>query len=179
MEKDTYENSFNYFAKKIQGKKKEKNDLILAAHELKTPENMGAIIRLAGNLNAAKVYFIHENFVAKESKLKRVAHSSLGKIDYEILNKEEFWERVKDIAVVSLETTKLSTNLYQTNLPKNCVILCGSERFGLPNTMLEKCEQSVFIPMPGSTRSMNVSHALAIAAFEWARQHMPKIMEME
>jgi len=177
--KDNYQNSFHYFSKKYQGKHIEKGRLILAAHELKTPENMGSIIRLAGNLNAEKVYFIHEKFVAKESKLKRVAHSSLGKIDYEIVSKDVFWERMTNQAVIALETTKLSTNIYHTNLPKDVVILCGNERFGIPDDMLQKCKQSVFIPMPGSTRSMNVSHALTIAAFEWAKQHIPGLMELD
>jgi len=177
--KDSYQNSFRFFNKKQFPKNNANKSLILAAHELKTPENMGAIIRLAANLGAEKVYFIHENFVVKESKLKRVAHSSIEKVDYEIVNKNDFWKAINGTTVIALETTTQSSNLFKTLLPEHCVILCGNERFGLPNDFIEKCKKSVFIPMPGITRSMNVSHALTIAAFEWSRQHLSEQMNLE
>ena len=175
--KDSYENSFSFFEKKYDKKAEDNKSLILAAHELKTPENMGSIIRLAANLNAKKVFFIHEKFVVKESKLKRVAHSSVGNVDFEIVTLDEFWHKIgEEYRFVALETTSESKNLFNYSLPNKCVLLCGNERFGLPNEIIHKCNQSVFIPLPGITRSMNVSHALTIAAFEWARQH--RINEM-
>lgn len=178
--KDSYENSFSFFEKKYDKKAEDNKSLILAAHELKTPENMGSIIRLAANLNAEKVYFIHESFVVKQSKLKRVAHSSHGNIDYEILTLQEFWNKIgEEYQLIALETTSESKNLFNYPLPEKCVLLCGNERFGLPNEIIQKCKKSIFIPLPGSTRSMNVSHALTIAAFEWARQHRPTEMMID
>ncbi len=178
--KDTYENSFSFFEKKYDKITNANKSLILAAYELKTPENMGSIIRLAANLNAKKVFFIHENFVVKESKLKRVAHSSIGDIDYEIVTIDTFWDKIEtDYQIVALETTSLSQNIFNTSLPEKCLLMCGNERFGLPNSIIKKCNQSVFIPMPGSTRSMNVSHALTIAAFEWSRQHRAEDMMID
>src|SRR5665648_19596 len=46
----------------------------------------------------------------------------------------------------------------------------GNERNGLPEEILQKCHQKVHIPMTGKCKSMNVSHALAVAIFEWQRQ---------
>lgn len=178
--KDTYENSFSFFEKKFDKKSDDNKSLFLAAHELKTPQNMGSIIRLAANLNVKKVFFIHEDFVVKQSKLRRVAHSSHGNIDYEILSLEEFWNTIEnDYQFVALETTSKSQNVFNHQLPEKCVLICGSERFGLPDKVIQRCNQSVFIPLPGTTRSMNVSHALTIAAFEWARQHRPSEMMID
>lgn len=176
---DHYQNSYQFFEERATHPLAENTSLILAAYELKTPENMGAIIRLAANLNVEKVYFIHENFIIKQSKLERVAHSSIEKVDFEIINEESFLKIATQIPVVALETTKKSQNIYRTALPKKTIILCGNERFGLSNKLINICEKSVFIPLPGITRSMNVSHAMTIAAFEWAQQHMPKHMGID
>ena len=169
--KDQYKNSVSFFEEKAFKPKEQEKSLILAAYELKTPDNAGSIIRLAGNLGVSKVYFIHENFVMRSRKMTRVAHSSVGHVDFEIVTEKEFWEKIEaDYKFIALETTEQSENIYNYQFPEKCVLIAGNERFGISNDFLQKCQQSIFIPNPGKTRSMNVSHALTLAAFEWARQ---------
>ena len=48
--------------------------------------------------------------------------------------------------------------------------IVGSERNGLSEELLVQCDLVVYIPVPGPTRSLNVSHAAAVALFEWQRQ---------
>lgn len=174
---DQYKNSVDFFKEKDIKLSEEVPPLILAARELKTPENLGAIIRLAGNLGVQQVFFIHQHFDLRNSKMERVAHSSLSHVKYQIVTEEEFWTKLpKDYQTIALETTKNSTNLFATKLPQKIVLIAGSERFGLPDSFINKCHSSVFIPIPGKTSSMNVSHALTIGAFEWARQHMTGLL---
>jgi len=177
---DEYRNSVEFFKEKDLNPSEESPQLILAAWELKTPDNAGAIIRLAGNLGVQQVYFIHENFEMRDRKMKRVAHSSLGHVDFQIVTEEEFWKKIpKDYQTIALETTKDSTNLFTTKLPEKTVLIAGNERFGLPDSFINRCNSSVFIPVPGKTSSMNVSHALTIGAFEWARQHLGNQMRIK
>ncbi len=72
--------------------------------------------------------------------------------------------------LVILETCSGSTNIFETKLPKKIILLGGNESHGLPADILEKSKCKIFIPMPGGSKSMNVSHALTVAAFEWYRQ---------
>lgn len=177
---DEYRNSVDFFNERNLNISEEGKELILAAYELKTPDNAGAIIRLAGNLGVKRVFFIHEHFEMRDRKMKRVAHSSLGHVDFQIVTEEEFWKKIpKDYQTIALETTKDSTNLFTTKLPEKTVLIAGNERFGLPDSFINKCHSSVFIPIPGKTSSMNVSHATTIAAFEWARQHLNNQMTIE
>jgi len=177
---DNYKNSVDFFTKKEFGEKETENSLILAAYELKTPDNAGSIIRLAGNLGVNKVYFIHENYEMRPRKMTRVAHSSIGHVDFQIVKEKEFWSLVDNsYQFVALETTEHSQNIYHYKFPEKCVLICGNERFGISNEVLHKCHASVFIPNPGKTRSMNVSHALTIAAFEWAKQLCPNQMNIK
>jgi len=178
--KDQYKNSVEFFNEKSFAAKDEEHSLILAAYELKTPDNAGSIIRLAGNLGVKEVYFIHENFEMRPRKMTRVAHSSLGHVDFHIVTEKEFWDKIEEsYEFIALETTEKSKNLYQYEFPKKCVLMCGNERFGISNEVIQKCTDSVFIPNPGKTSSMNVSHALTLGAFEWARQNWPDLMKVK
>lgn len=178
--KDQYKNSVVFFSEKDFSKKEEDHSLILAAYELKTPDNAGSIIRLAGNLGIKEVYFIHENFEMRPRKMKRVAHSSIGHVKYHIVTEKEFWQKIpQSYQVIALETTENSKNIFSHTLPNKCVLMCGNERFGISNELLQKCHESVFIPNPGKTSSMNVSHAISVAAFEWARQNWPSQMNID
>jgi tRNA G18 (ribose-2'-O)-methylase SpoU len=65
---------------------------------------------------------------------------------------------------------KTPENIFQTLLPKKIVLLVGSEISGIDSWILDKCHKIVHIPLLGNNTSLNVSHALAVALFEWQRQ---------
>lgn len=168
-----YANSVNFFNAKPKAESGDPSNLILAAYELRTPENVGAMIRLAANLGIDKVIFIQieNNFKAK--KIARVAYSSLKHVDYSFCQPEMFYSGLPEgFEVVAVETSEKATNLFSTTLPDKCVLLMGSERFGIAQDFLNQAAKTVYIPMLGKTMSMNVSHAATIAAFEWGRQHL-------
>jgi tRNA (cytidine/uridine-2'-O-)-methyltransferase len=170
--KKEYINSRAFFEDKYKNNPQPTPQLIMAAWELKTPENAGSIIRLAGNLGVEQVFFIFDNFQMRYRKIKKVAQSSLSHVNFSIVTEKEFWIKIpKDYAIVSLETTASSTNIFNTKIQNKTVIVSGNERFGLPQSFLNKCDSGVFIPTPGKTSSLNVSHAMTIAAFEWAKQN--------
>jgi tRNA G18 (ribose-2'-O)-methylase SpoU len=87
------------------------------------------------------------------------------------LSPEDFFASIDpEYQLVAIETSEDSGNLYSAKLPEKIIILVGNERNGLPAEILERCELKVHIPMTGKCKSMNVSHALAVALFEWQRQ---------
>jgi tRNA G18 (ribose-2'-O)-methylase SpoU len=51
----------------------------------------------------------------------------------------------------------------------------GNEKKGIDIDFVEECETIVHIPLTGNCTSLNVSHAAAVAAFEWLRQKMNEI----
>lgn len=168
-----YVNAVDFFKSKQADELLSAENLVLAAYELRTPENVGAIIRLAGNLGIAKVIFISTDKLFKPSKITKVAHSSLKHVDYSFCTPEEFFLLLPaDYEIVAVETSEKATNLFSTELPKKCVLLLGNERYGIAQDFLNKVSQTVYIPLIGKTLSLNVAHAATIAAFEWGRQHL-------
>lgn len=171
--KNKYANSVDFFRAKPKAELGDASNIILAAYELRTPENVGALIRLAGNLGIPKVFFIQSETVFKAKKIARVANSSLKHVDYSFCKPEEFINLIPEgFEIVAVETSDNASNLFKTSLPEKCVLLVGNERFGIAQECLDKASKTVYIPLLGKTLSMNVSHAAAIAAFEWGRQHL-------
>jgi len=44
-------------------------------------------------------------------------------------------------------------------------LVVGNEDHGVPNKILDKCDNSVFIPMYGRGKSLNVHVALSVVAY--------------
>lgn len=147
------------------------NTPIIVGYHLRTPENLGNIIRLADNTRCQKVLFVtgHENL--RTSKIKKTAASSFNKIDWSFCTQDELKKHIPDdYSWVAVETTSDSKNIFETKLPEKTVFIVGNEIHGVHANVLELCKEIVHIPMIRKNTSMNVSHALAVALFEWQRQ---------
>ena len=58
------------------------------------------------------------------------------------------------------------------NFAQNTTLIFGSENSGITPELLEKSDDVRFIESFGSTRSVNVGAAAAIAMYEWTRQNL-------
>ena len=146
---------------------------ILIADHLLTPDNMGALIRLADNIGAAEVCFLGKEDEHRLSKVRRAAASSRDNIRWYFRDESDLHNIVPHgKQIVAIETADNATCIYDTQLPEDVAFIVGSESHGLSDELLAQCNQVVYIPVPGPTRSLNVSHAAAVALFEWQRQMM-------
>ncbi len=144
---------------------------ILIADHLLTPDNMGAMIRLADNIGATEVCFLGREEEHRLAKVRRAAASSRDNIRWYFSDSMNLREVVPEgKMIVAIETADNATCIYDTELPENVAFIVGSESHGLSDELLSQCDMVVYIPVPGPTRSLNVSHAAAVALFEWQRQ---------
>lgn len=147
-------------------------ELIVAAWEIGNPGNIGNIIRLAHNIGAVRVLFIANNPKFNTLKIKKTAGFSFDQMKWEFVTQNKFYGFCNDeFELVVLETCTGAKNIYKIRLPPKAIILAGNESHGLPDEIIQKAKQKVFIPIAGGCKSMNVSHALAVAGFEWFRQN--------
>jgi tRNA G18 (ribose-2'-O)-methylase SpoU len=146
-------------------------ELIVAAWKLANAENMGKIIRLGHNVGASKVLFIHGNEEHRLAKIKKTAGFSYEQMSWVFISEEEF-ERdyLPHYSLSVLETCDGATNIFTTALNRKTILLGGSESHGIPANIIKKSTTRVFIPIPGGSKSLNISNALSVAAFEWLRQ---------
>ena len=145
---------------------------MLIADHLLTPDNMGALIRLADNIGATEVCFLGKEEEHRLGKVRRAAASSRDNIRWYFSEADDLRQIVPaGKRIVAIETADNATCIYETKLPEDVAFIVGSESHGLSEALLAQCDQVVYIPVPGPTRSLNVSHAAAVALFEWQRQH--------
>ena len=144
---------------------------IIIADHLMTPDNLGAMIRLADNIGATEMCFLGDEADHRLGKVRRSAASSRDNIHWYFTEERDLHKIVPEgKSIVAIETTDNATCIYDTQLPKDVAFIVGSERQGISEDLLKQCDMAVYIPVPGPTRSLNVSHAAAVALFEWQRQ---------
>ena len=144
---------------------------VLIADHLMTPDNMGAMIRLADNIGASEVCFLGKEDEHRLGKVRRAAASSRDNIRWYFSEESNLRKIVPESkTIVAIETADNATCIYDTQLPEDVAFIVGSESHGLSEELLSQCDMVVYIPVPGPTRSLNVSHAAAVTLFEWQRQ---------
>ena len=144
----------------------------IALFEPRIAPNTGNIIRLIAN-NGCCLHLIEPlGFDFEEKKLRRAGldYADLSKVhrhkDY-----DSFRQAIGDARVFAC-TTKGSRPHDQIHYQEGDVLLFGSETAGLPDAVLGSfsLEHRLRIPMMPSSRSMNLSNAVAVVSFEAWRQ---------
>lgn len=144
---------------------------IVIADNITSTDNMGALIRLSDNIGASEIVFLGKREDIDLKKVRRAAASSRDNIKWDFSTDTDLRKLVgNEKKIVAIETATDATCIYDTQLPENVVFVVGNESKGMRNEILAQCDMAVYIPVPGPTRSLNVSHAASVALFEWQRQ---------
>ena len=146
---------------------------IVLADNLLTPDNMGSMIRLADNIGASEMIFLGSEPTNSIGRVRKCAASSKDNIKWYFTEETNLRELIHtNKKIVAIETATNATNIYETKLPADAAFIVGNESHGIREEILEQCDMVVYIPIPGPTRSLNVSHAASVALFEWYRQQL-------
>lgn len=81
------------------------------------------------------------------------------------------WADQRDLPILGLDNISESVPLETYDLPEECVLLFGQEGPGISPETQGICDVTLNIAQYGSTRSINVGAAAAIAMHAWIRQH--------
>lgn len=172
---DMNTNSVDFFKNHLGNGIPETHKLIIAGWKINNPNNMGHIIRMGHNLGVEKVLFVDDNIKKRESKIRKTAGFSFDQQPWEIINEKQFLPYITaGYKLVAMETCDGSKNIYEVELPEKTILLGGNESHGLPEQILKHSDLRINIPMPGGCKSMNISHALTVAGFEWYRRNFKK-----
>ncbi len=141
---------------------------IIIADQLKSPENLGHIIRLAANFNCRLVLFVGDSNSIRESKIKKVAGAAYERVDWKFCTIESVPDLVpSDYRIIAIETCENSKSLTKEPPPPKSAIILGNEIRGISTELLQICKEYFHIPMLGFIPSMNVTHACCAALFAW------------
>ncbi len=176
MSEITYDNSGtlsqHYFDNKNENYDESIAPIIIAL-DLRTPMNIGGIIRLAGNIGCRKVLFTGDEHHFRMAKIRRTATTGYGHVDWQFCEHHQWQKQIPvDYSIVAVETVKEATSIFNTKLIGKYAFVVGNERYGIDEKSLASCDSAVYIPMPGIVKSMNVAQAANVVLFEWFRQNI-------
>lgn len=145
-------------------------DIVLMQPEI--PPNTGNVIRLAANVGANLHLIEPLGFALDHAKLRRAGldyHEFVRVSTYP--NLAEYQQRQKPERLYAFSTLG-RTRYDQVNYGSSVALLFGPETRGLGSEFLATLDPSqvLRLPMRPGNRSLNLSNAVAVAAFEVWRQ---------
>lgn len=144
----------------------------LVLYQPEIPPNTGNIIRLSANIGAT-LHLIHPlGFDLSDRQLRR---AGMDYRDLACVREHARWDAFLSAVRPSrfyLFTTSGCRCHVDAEFVCGDALVFGSESRGLPRALLDSVEpdRRLFLPMLGSSRSLNLSNAVAVAAYEAWRQ---------
>jgi len=149
--------------------------LIVIAHQLQDPGNLGTIIRTAEAVAAAGIALTPNTVDPYGAKAVRATMGSILRLPVVLIGETgEFVKLCKQkgfqavAAMVNGEKTP-----FDIDLTKPTVVILGQEGAGLPQHIVADVDLRVRIPMAETIDSLNVATSSAIILYEALRQRMP------
>ena len=145
----------------------------IVLYQPEIPPNTGNIIRLAAN-SGCELHLVKPlGFPLEDAKLRR---AGLDYHEYARLIVHENWDDCRARFAgrrMFAATTKGSTRYDKIQYQAGDVLVFGRETAGLPEEVREQFapEQRIKLPMRPDNRSLNLSNAVAIMAYEAWRQN--------
>lgn len=143
--------------------------LEIAIENLSHDFNIGTIIRNANAFNVSKVHIIGKRKYNRRGAMVTDKYLHI-----------EHWPTVaefvanaksRNLELVSIENNRPNSKpLQNANFQPNTILIFGSESDGVSDELLDNSDKIHYIEQLGSTRSINVGCASAIALYEFVRQ---------
>ncbi len=143
----------------------------IVLHEPEIPQNTGNIGRTCAAAGMRLHLIKPLGFSLDEKQLKRAGLDYWSELDVRVYEDYEDFLAKNEGARVYFATTKGHLAYTQVSYEPDCYIMFGKESAGIPEEILRDHEDTcVRIPMIGEMRSLNLSNAVAIVAYEALRQ---------
>lgn len=141
----------------------------IAIENLAHDFNIGTIVRNANAFNVSRVHIIGKR---KYNRRGAMVTDKYLHIDH-FVTVSEFIEDAhkRGMNVVAVDNNRPESKpLAKVKLKMNSIFVFGSESDGISQELLDAADQAFYIEQLGSTRSINVGCASAIAMYEAVRQ---------
>jgi len=140
--------------------------------EPEIPPNTGNIIRLCANTGCSLHLIKPLGFELDDKRMRRAGLDYQEWASVKVYNNLEQFRQQMGSSRLLAATTKGGTAYHQVNFCRGDSIIFGPETRGLPQALLDQMppEHRLRIPMKNESRSLNLSNAAAILAYEALRQ---------
>ncbi|MCL1800449.1 MAG: rRNA methyltransferase [Promicromonosporaceae bacterium] len=128
--------------------------------------NIGSIVRTANAFNAAAVHIVGDKRYNRRGAMCTDRYLSVR--HWQNATELAEWAFAERLPIIGIDNLPGSEPIEEYRLPRDCVLLFGTESGGLTADAQAASEALLHITQSGSTRSINAGAAAAIAMYAWA-----------
>lgn len=146
------------------------SSLRLALYQPDIPQNTGSMLRLGACLGIGVDIIEPCGFVWDDKKLKRVAMDYIDLLDYRRHTSwQAFLDQIGERRIILLTTKGAEPYTGFTFRPDD-ILMVGRESAGVPDSVHDRADARIVIPMTPGLRSLNVALSAAMVLGEALRQ---------
>tara|TARA_B110000259_G_scaffold56002_1_gene66019 strand:+ start:25955 stop:26455 length:501 start_codon:yes stop_codon:yes gene_type:complete len=149
-------------------------EIIVVADEMRSPENVGMILRVSEAFGSKKVIFLGDSPTLEKRKVKRTSRSaekglalSFNQLPQEIIKDL----KARGFKLIGIEITDNSSAIKEYDFSKinKLAVLIGNEKEGINSAILKQLDSILHFDLFGKNSSINVVNALSVALYEITR----------
>lgn len=144
--------------------------LVLVAHGLQDPGNLGTIIRAADATGADAVVVTPGTTDPWAPKVVRGSMGSCFHLPVLTLELEHLRATFPGIRLLALTLASGATDVFEADMRGGVALLIGNEGRGLDPAAVALADACVKIPIPGRAESLNAAMAATVCLYEAVRQ---------
>jgi len=154
----------------------DKAGMVVLAHRLQDPGNLGTIIRTAEAAGASGVAVTPNTVDPYNAKAVRASMGSILRLPVVPVGDVTMFIRKSREKGFQTAATVLSGEMthFDVDLTRPTVVLLGQEATGLPWDLVDDIDFRVRIPVAATIDSLNVATAAAVILYEAMRQRLEK-----
>jgi tRNA G18 (ribose-2'-O)-methylase SpoU len=141
----------------------------VAIENLEHDFNIGSIVRTANAFLAREVHIVGRKRWNRRGAMVTDRYQNIR--HHESVDALSAWANENEVPIIGLDNVPGAISLETFDVPRSCVLFFGQEGQGLSEAAQRACSATVSIAQFGSTRSINVGAAAAIAMHAWIRRH--------
>ena len=154
----------------------DKPALILVADRIEKPGNLGAMLRSADASGATAVLLSNPITDIFNPSVIRASQGAVFSLKIAEASDGEIFDFLKANGIKTYAAALGATKIvWDCDFKESSAIVMGSEKDGLPQDIIDRCDEIVKLPMLGQTDSLNVNIAATLILFEAVRQRYKKI----
>ncbi len=144
-----------------------RNDFSIAVYTADNAFAINTIIRVAHSFLVREVVLVGDAPYYEKASMGMEKYESIVRV----ADDAAFLAQVGSRPLWGVEKDHANRSLYSDKpIPKDVVLLFGSERFGIPKPMIDRCAEVIAIPIYGVNHSLPLAVASGIVMSEIARR---------
>ncbi|MFP4345693.1 MAG: TrmH family RNA methyltransferase [Anaerolineales bacterium] len=163
-----YGTDLKRFLRRYRSQRQDLPDLVLLLQSVAYPVNVGATFRVADACRAKEVILTGITPRPPHPTIGKVARGKERRVPWSYAQTvEEPVARLREAGylICAVEITSRAVPYYEFDYPERVCLVVGNEDHGVTQDTLALCDASVFVPMYGKGRSLNVHVALTVVAY--------------